>query len=93
MTLGQFVAAAAQLEGSPHGVELVEALKARRVAATHEHDIGDPYRRGPEVARASASIMDELVTSVVSGLRSTQTDVGNSLDQSVSSEPDRTTHG
>lgn len=70
LTLGQFVATLETTDGSLRGHELVEALQGRRVAASPGHDIGDPYRRGREMARSSARIMDDLVVPVVDALRS-----------------------
>jgi sulfate adenylyltransferase len=68
-TLGQFVASAQQADPSLHGRDLLEALRRRRVPASPEHDIEDPYRRGPEAARRAAVTMEALLEVVVERLR------------------------
>ena len=50
-TLGQFVASAQAADPALHGRALLETLASRRVPASPDHDIADPYRRGPEAAR------------------------------------------
>jgi sulfate adenylyltransferase len=68
MTLGQFAASAAQLPASVRGRELIEALQNRRVPASPDHDVADPYRRGPAAARTAATAMDALLETVVARL-------------------------
>jgi sulfate adenylyltransferase len=68
-TLGQFVASAQAADPALHGRPLLEALASRRVPAAAEHDIADPYRRGPEAARRAAVTMEELLEVLVDKLR------------------------
>jgi protein-tyrosine-phosphatase len=68
-TLGQFVASAAAADPALHGRALLEALAARRVPASPDHDIADPYRRGPEAARRAAVTMEKMLEVVVQSLR------------------------
>jgi sulfate adenylyltransferase len=68
-TLGQFAASVRATDPSLHGRELLEAVDRRRVPPTPEHDIADPYRRGPEAAARAAAEMDELLAVVVERLR------------------------
>jgi sulfate adenylyltransferase len=68
-TLGQFVASARAADPSLRGRELIAALANRRVPAAPEHDIEDPYRRGPEHAARAAATMEELLDVVVGRLR------------------------
>ncbi|MGC4110512.1 MAG: adenylyl-sulfate kinase [Nocardioides sp.] len=68
-TLGQFVASAEAADAELRGRELVEAVTARRVPAAPEHDIADPYRRGPEAAARAAVQMEELLGVLVERLR------------------------
>jgi sulfate adenylyltransferase len=68
-TLGQFAASARAADPSLRGRELIAALASRRVPAAPEHDIDDPYRRGPEEAARAAVAMDELLEVVVDRLR------------------------
>ena len=44
-TLGQFVASARAADPALRGRELLAALEHRRVPASPDHDIADPYRR------------------------------------------------
>jgi hypothetical protein len=53
------------------GRDLIEALTNRRVPASPDHDIDDPYRRGPEEARRAAVTMEDLLAVVVDRLRRT----------------------
>jgi sulfate adenylyltransferase len=46
-TLGQFVASARAADPDLRGRDLIEALEQRRVPESPDHDIPDPYRRGP----------------------------------------------
>ncbi len=71
-TLGQFAEAVA-LGGvsgdAPTGRALIEAVGRRPSAAAPRHDVADPYRRGPDLARACAARIDELLAIVVPALR------------------------
>jgi sulfate adenylyltransferase len=69
-TVGQFVASARAADPSLRGRDLLQALENRRVPATPEHDIDDPYRRGPEAARRAAVTMEALLEVLVDRLRS-----------------------
>lgn len=69
-TLGQFVAGVRAVDPSLHGRELLEALQSRRLPASPDHDIDDPYRRGPEAARRAAVTMEGLLEVVVERLQS-----------------------
>jgi sulfate adenylyltransferase len=72
-TLGQFAAAVELLSDDPPGGRaLIEEVGRRRHQADPAHDIGDPYRKGPEVARACAARIDTLLAIVVPALRQTQ---------------------
>ena len=42
-----------------------------RVPASPDHDIDDPYRRGPDEARRAAVTMEDLLAVVVDRLRRT----------------------
>jgi sulfate adenylyltransferase len=68
-TLGQFVASAQAVDPSLHGRDLLAALQSRRVAASPDHDVDDPYRRGPEAARRAAVTMEALLEVFVERLR------------------------
>jgi sulfate adenylyltransferase len=68
-TLGQFVASAEAVDPSLHGRELLEVLRGRRVPPSPDHDIEDPYRRGPEAARRAAVTMEALLDVIVERLR------------------------
>jgi sulfate adenylyltransferase len=68
-TLGQFVASAQAADPSLHGRKLLDVLASRRVPASPDHDIADPYRRGPEAARRAAATMEEMLEVVVEKLR------------------------
>jgi sulfate adenylyltransferase len=68
-TLGQFVASTRAADPSLRGRELLAALQSRRVPASPDHDIDDPYRRGPEAARQAAVTMEALLEVVVDRLR------------------------
>jgi sulfate adenylyltransferase len=67
-TLGQFVASARAADPTLHGRDLIAALAQRRVPASPEHDIADPYRRGPEAAARAAAQMEDLLAVVVERL-------------------------
>jgi sulfate adenylyltransferase len=60
-TLGQFVASARAADPSLRGRALVAEVTDRRVPAGAEHDIADPYRRGPEAAARAGAQMEELL--------------------------------
>jgi sulfate adenylyltransferase len=68
-TLGQFVASAEAVQPTLRGRELIAALANRRVPASPEHDIADPYRRGSEAAQRAAVTMDALLDVLVDRLR------------------------
>ncbi len=68
-TLGQFAASARAADPALRGRELIAALSNRRVPASPDHDIDDPYRRGPEEARRAAVTMEDLLEVVVDRLR------------------------
>ena len=65
MTLGQLAAGLELVDPSLRGRALVAALTSRRVASSPDHDIDDPYRRGPEAAARAAARMDDLLQRVV----------------------------
>jgi sulfate adenylyltransferase len=68
-TLGQFVASARAVDPALRGRDLIAALANRRVPASPDHDIADPYRRGPEAAARAAVEMEALLEAVVDRLR------------------------
>ncbi len=68
-TLGQFVASAEAADPALRGRALLAALASRRVPASPDHDIADPYRRGPEAARRAAVTMEGMLAVVVERLR------------------------
>jgi sulfate adenylyltransferase len=68
-TLGQFVASARAVDPALRGRDLIAALAVRRVPASPDHDIADPYRRGPEAAARAAVQMEDLLAVVVDRLR------------------------
>jgi sulfate adenylyltransferase len=68
-TLGQFAASAQAADPSLRGRELIAALSNRRVPASPDHDIADPYRRGPEEAARAAVTMEAMLEVVVARLR------------------------
>ncbi len=63
-TLGQFVATIDALPGLS-GRELVAAAGQRRVAATPEHDVPDPYRRGAAAAEKATGTITAMLSVVV----------------------------
>jgi len=67
-TLGQFVASARAADPGLRGRELIAALEARRVPASPDHDIADPYRRGSEAAARAAVQMEALLEVLVDRL-------------------------
>ncbi|HEY3529255.1 MAG TPA: adenylyl-sulfate kinase [Nocardioides sp.] len=68
-TLGQFVASAEAADPDLRGRDLIAALANRRVPAAADHDIADPYRRGPEHAARAALTMETMLEVVVARLR------------------------
>jgi len=68
-TLGQFVASVQATDPALHGRDLVAAVTRRRVPASAEHDIDDPYRRGPAEARRAAVTMETMLEVLVDRLR------------------------
>jgi sulfate adenylyltransferase len=58
------------VDPSLHGRALLQALQSCREPASPDHDIDDPYRRGPEAARRAAVTMEALLEVVVERLRS-----------------------
>jgi sulfate adenylyltransferase len=68
-TVGQFVESAQAADPQLRGRALVDAVLARRVPAAPEHDIADPYRRGPEAAARAGRQMEELLDVLVQRLR------------------------
>jgi sulfate adenylyltransferase len=73
-TLGQFAASVEAADPQLRGRALVAALAGRRAPAAPEHDIADPYRRGPEAAASAAAQMEHLLGVVVERLRATSHD-------------------
>jgi len=71
VTLGQFVASARSADPSLRGRELIAALSSRRASASPDHDIADPYRRGPEEAHRAGFTMESMLEVVVDRLRAT----------------------
>jgi hypothetical protein len=57
------------VDPSLRGRELLEALQSRRVPPSPDHDIDDPYRRGPDAARRAAVSMEALLEVLVERLR------------------------
>jgi sulfate adenylyltransferase len=72
-TLGQFVASAREADPALHGRELIAALANRRVPASPDHDIADPYRRGPDEARRAGATMEAMLEVLVERLRPAST--------------------
>jgi sulfate adenylyltransferase len=68
-TLGQFAASAQAADPSLRGRELIAALANRRVPSSPNHDIADPYRRGPDEARRAAAAMEAMLEVLVDRLR------------------------
>jgi sulfate adenylyltransferase len=75
-TIGQFVASARQADPSLRGRELLAALAVRRVPASADHDIPDPYRRGSEAAARASVTMEALLEVLVERLRDRPTGPG-----------------
>jgi sulfate adenylyltransferase len=70
-TLGQFVASAMAADPALRGRELITSLATRRVPASADHDIDDPYRRGPQEAARAAATMEAMLEVLVQRLRAT----------------------
>ncbi|WP_240311852.1 adenylyl-sulfate kinase [Nocardioides houyundeii] len=65
-TLAQFAEAA---EASDlRGRDLIKSLGRQRGAARHEHDIADPYRRGPQASSEAAQRITGLLQTVIPAL-------------------------
>jgi sulfate adenylyltransferase len=73
-TLGQFAAGAREADPTLRGRALLAALETRRVPASPDHDVADPYRRGPAAAARAAEQMEDLLAVVVERLRSVTPD-------------------
>jgi sulfate adenylyltransferase len=68
LTLGQFVESARAAEPALRGRALIESVGSRPPSVSPAHDIADPYRRGPEAARAAADTMESMLEVVVGRL-------------------------
>jgi sulfate adenylyltransferase len=68
LTVGQADRALDRIDPGTPASELAAALVAARGGATTDLDIVDPYRRGPEAARACALILDKLVDRLLARL-------------------------
>jgi sulfate adenylyltransferase len=68
LTVGQADRALDRLEPGVGRAELAAALVAARGGATADLDIVDPYRQGPEAARACALILDVVVDRLLARL-------------------------
>jgi protein-tyrosine-phosphatase len=68
-TLGQFAAAVAASDPALHGRELVATIGAQRPAASAEHDIADPYRRGADAAQEAAGRISTMLSVIVKRLQ------------------------
>jgi sulfate adenylyltransferase len=68
LTMGQADRALDRLDAHLAPADLPAALVAARGPATADLDIVDPYRRGPEAARACALILDTLVDRLLARL-------------------------
>ncbi len=69
-TLGQFAETATRVDPSVTGRSLVAAANQRRVAASEETDVADPFNRGPEAAHACADQIEGLLRAVLPRLAS-----------------------
>jgi sulfate adenylyltransferase len=61
LSVGQADRALDRIDAGTPASELAAALVTARGGATVDLDIVDPYRRGPEAARACAQILDKIV--------------------------------
>ena len=68
LTVGQADRALDRIDPGTPALELAAALVAARGGATADLDIVDPYRRGPEAARACALILDKVVDRLLARL-------------------------
>ncbi|MFT4264622.1 MAG: adenylyl-sulfate kinase [Nocardioides sp.] len=68
LTLGQAAAALERVEPGLGRDEVLERLASNRGAASSGTDVTDPYRRGPEAARACAEQITRLLSSVLPAL-------------------------
>lgn len=70
LTLGQAAAAVERLEPGLDRDHVAEGLATNRGTAAAEADVKDPYRRGPEAARACAEQITRLLGAVLPALGS-----------------------
>jgi protein-tyrosine-phosphatase len=68
LTVGQADRALDRIDAGVSPTDLAAALVAARGGATADLDIVDPYRRGPEAARACALILDKLLDRLLARL-------------------------
>ena len=68
LTVGQADRALDRIAPDLPATDLVTALVAARGGASADLDIVDPYRRGPEAARACALILDKVVDRLLARL-------------------------
>jgi sulfate adenylyltransferase len=73
LTVSQADRALDRIDLAVPAVDLPAALVAGRGGASADLDIVDPYRRGPDAARACASILDQLVERLLARLLPTAT--------------------
>ena len=66
LTMGQFAEAAQASE--LHGRELIASVAAQRPPMRTEHDVRDPYRRGPVANAEAAAQIDGLLAIIVPAL-------------------------
>ena len=67
-SLGQFVETVGDIGAGVHGRDLLAAMQHRRGPASADLDVADPYRRGPEAARAAADHIDRLLAVAIRAL-------------------------
>jgi protein-tyrosine phosphatase len=67
-TVLEFAALVAQAEGSTPAEVVAWAALHRSIAGNVEHDVPDPYRRGPEEHARSARTLDAAVQQIAKGL-------------------------
>jgi protein-tyrosine-phosphatase len=68
LTVGQADRALDRIDAGLPASDVAAALVAARGGATEDLDIVDPYRRGPEAARACALILDTIVDRLLARL-------------------------
>ena len=68
LTVGQADRALDRIDAGVPAPDLAAALVAARGGATTDLDIVDPYRRGPEAARACALILDKVLDRLLARL-------------------------